>query len=370
MIGERLGSYQVLRAGPRERLERALADARGASALRHASIVEVLEVGVRPAGEAYVVMELLAGPSLRERMAQGPSLSIEELRLVTSQIAVALGADHSRRISHGALKPENVFLVEGRLDRVKVTDYGMARLWPELPAGMSALGQGAAYLSPERCRGAAVMDVNDDVYALGCLMFEMACGRVPFPHTDVPALMAAHLAAPLPPPRTLVPALPPALDRLIVNMLARSPSERPVSMRAVVERLAQSAGDEPPPRPAPRPVVSPRLTPLGHAHIRPTEERMIPSMSGRITSPRRTPLGEAHLHLRDLIVEDDLRATGISGVQEGPAPPETLETPPVEAPTPSKAKVKISRRGWMVAGILGLAAGTIAVARALRKRPR
>jgi serine/threonine protein kinase len=386
MIGERVGSFHViseLGAGPvgnvylaegtgkrvaikvlrgvgsRERLDRALADARSASALRHPGIVEVLEWGVQPSGDGYVATEYFEGSSLREHLATGVAFAPEELRLVTRQIALALGVGHNRRITHGALKPENVFVPGGHLDRVKIGDYGMARLIPQLPGGLAAIGTAAAYLSPERCRGAGVMDVNDDVYALGCLMFEMVCGRVPFPHTDAAALMAAHHGAPLPPPRSLRPELPENLDALIIDMLARAPGDRPLSMRTVVERLGDHA--EAVARPVrPRP-VSPRFTPLGHAHIRPTEERLIPTIRARGSDPRHTPLGETHLHLRDIVVEDAPRATpGISGVQEGPVPA-----------APVEPQRRIGRRAWIVLGTLAAAAATAATARALRgSKPR
>jgi eukaryotic-like serine/threonine-protein kinase len=381
MIGERVGSYHViseLGAGPvgsvylaegigkrvaikvlrgggsRERLDRALADARSASALRHPGIVEVLEWGVQPSGDGYVATEYFEGSSLREHLASGAVFSPEELRLVTRQIALALGVGHNRRITHGSLKPENVFIPGGHLDRVKISDYGMARLVPELPGGLGAIGGAAAYLSPERCRGAGVVDVNDDVYSLGCLMFEMVCGRVPFPHTDAAALMAAHHGAPLPPPRSLRPELPENLDALILDMLARAPGDRPLSMRTVVERLGDHA--EAVVRPVrPRP-VSPRFTPLGHAHIRPTEERLIPTIPARGRDPRHTPLGGAHLHLRDIVVEDVPRATtGIAGVQEGPAP--------APAAVPPR---RLGRRAWMIFGALAAAAAAGATARALR----
>src|SRR2546423_1559915 len=178
--------------------ERYLADAEAASAVRHPGIVEVLGRGFSADRRAYLVMELLQGVTLRTWMGGGATPELPLAIGVARRLAAALGAAHERRIVHGGLRPENVFLVGGRPDALKITDFGLGRL---LATGPAATAAEVAYLSPERCRRADRIDLNDDVYAFGCLLYELCCGRPPFPHIDRDALIAAHVSQAVPAPR-------------------------------------------------------------------------------------------------------------------------------------------------------------------------
>jgi serine/threonine-protein kinase len=192
-------------------------------------------------------MELLVGRTLRERLDAGP-VEIGEALAITAQIAAALDAAHRIRLVHRDIKPENVFL-EAHADgeRVRVVDFGLAfiaaapgdadpralgRLTDE-----GILGGTPAYMSPEQVRGRAVGPACD-IYSLGCVLYELISGHPPFvgPVAD---LLARHAYAPVTPLRQAAADrdIEPALDELVLAMLAKSPPLRPPPA-AVVERIA------------------------------------------------------------------------------------------------------------------------------------
>jgi len=224
-------------------IERFAMEARTLAQVRHPAIVAVEHVGELADGRAYFVMERLEGESLYDRLERG-RLSRDEALDVLTQVARALEAAHARGVVHRDLKPENVFLARVPNDAraiAKLLDFGLARLTEgdrRIERTQSGVVLGTArYLSPEQARGPDV-DYRTDIYALGCVAYELILGTPPFPHArTVTALIAAHLHdAPLP-PRSIDPDVPPALDVLLVAMLAKNPAHRPTlpQVRAVVE---------------------------------------------------------------------------------------------------------------------------------------
>src|SRR5678815_5071002 len=132
---------------------------------------------------------------------------------------------------------------------VRILDFGIAKL-----AGDSAIGGGGSntrtgsvlgtpvYMSPEQCRGLSTVDFRADIYALGCIMFEMLTGRHVFVKEAPGDLLVAHIHEPAPRVSSLMPAVPPVLDDLIARMLAKNPADRPISMAAVVSELEDLLG--------------------------------------------------------------------------------------------------------------------------------
>jgi serine/threonine-protein kinase len=221
-------------------------EARVAATLHHPGAVSVIDFGEHD-GILFLVMELLVGRTLRERLDAGP-VEIGEALAITAQIAAALDAAHRIRLVHRDIKPENVFL-EAHADgeRVRVVDFGLAfiaaapgdadpralgRLTDE-----GILGGTPAYMSPEQVRGRAVGPACD-IYSLGCVLYELISGHPPFvgPVAD---LLARHAYAPVTPLRQAAADrdIEPALDELVLAMLAKSPPLRPPPA-AVVERIA------------------------------------------------------------------------------------------------------------------------------------
>jgi len=226
-------------------------EARAASRLQHPGIARVFDFGHARDGAAYFTMELLQGESLASRLASRRILSVAEALTITRQVATALAAAHADGIVHRDIKPDNVFLV---LDpdvvggeRAKLLDFGIAKLMHDagdLVRTRTGSVMGTPYyMSPEQCRGAAELDARADVYSVGCMLFEMVCGRPPFLGEGVGEILAAHQHVALPDPRTLNPQLPESVVAIIVETTAKDPRERLPSMPVLVTRC-QLARDQ------------------------------------------------------------------------------------------------------------------------------
>ncbi len=222
-----------------ERFER---EARAAARLNHPNIVAVFDTG-RDGTVRYIVMEYVPGLSLAQRLRGSGPLPVPEAIEVAAQMASALAAAHSAGIIHRDIKPANVMLAPS--GTAKVLDFGIARATAEaaLTATTTLLGS-APYMAPEIALGQPA-DARSDVYSLGCVLYEMLAGRPPFTGDLPVAVMNQHTSAPPQPPRELNSALPPAVDALILRMLAKEPADRPQEAGGLVTELrstlAQSA---------------------------------------------------------------------------------------------------------------------------------
>jgi serine/threonine-protein kinase len=227
-------------------LGRFLNEARAANAIRHPNIIEILDSGTTEAGMPYLVMELLEGESLGARLHRLGRLPLGIALELTYQTASALGAAHRKGIVHRDLKPDNLFVVPETMDvareRIKVLDFGIAKLQAH-PHGDSvktrtgALMGTPVYMSPEQCLGTKELDHRTDIYSLGVILFEMLCGRPPFVSTGFGELVNMHLNTAPPAPRAIAPSTPPAVEMLIMQMLAKNPEERPASMSDVQDAI-------------------------------------------------------------------------------------------------------------------------------------
>ncbi len=215
-----------------EHLARLRREARTLARLSHPGILEVFDVGEKE-GVTYVVTELLEGVTLRERLGRGP-LPWRRAVEIAADLAEALGAAHGAGVVHRDLKPDNVFLT--RDGRVKVLDFGLARPTPaasseseteDLPAltrpgmVMGTLG----YMSPEQLRGEPV-DGRSDIFALGCVLWEMLAGRSPFRRSTATETCAAILSEDPPPLELDDPGAPAVLPAVLERCLARDPEAR------------------------------------------------------------------------------------------------------------------------------------------------
>ncbi len=231
------------------------AEALAAARLTHPSVVSVYDTCSEQGLEA-IVMELVDGTTLRARLDDEQRLDPPEAARIGARIADALAVAHRAGIVHRDIKPANVLLATD--GRVVVTDFGIAKATEvgDLTTGRQMLGT-AKYLAPEQVEGARV-DGRADLYALGVVLYEMVCGRVPF-HTDTEAATAlARMHQDPPPPRALRPDLDPSYEQVILRALARRPDDRwpdaPTLGRALVALAAgRHVTPPPPPRPAPAP---------------------------------------------------------------------------------------------------------------------
>jgi serine/threonine-protein kinase len=223
-------------------------EARAVASVRHPSIVQLYDFGYCPDGRAYIVMEMLEGESMRERLRSG---AMDEREVVTfgRQISAALAKAHEHGIVHRDLKPDNIFIVpdsETELgERAKVLDFGVAKnLQPghgELTA-IGALVGTPSYMSPEQCLGQKDIDHRTDIYSLGVLVYAMACGRKPFwsPETDV--LLEMHLRHEPIAPRERNPRVSEDLQSIILRCMRKRPDERFQSMAALERAFAGAGG--------------------------------------------------------------------------------------------------------------------------------
>ncbi len=215
-------------------IERFAMEARTLAQIQHPAIVAVDHVGELTDGRAYFVMEFLRGESLFERLQRGRVPLPEALRIL-DQMARGLDAAHGEGVTHRDLKPENTFLVHlpGEPPTIKLLDFGLAKLRrtdvdfrAERTQSGVAIGT-PMYMSPEQARGPDV-DHRTDIYALGCVAYELLLGQPPFPDArTAPELYAAHLHEAPPLPRSIWPEIPPRLDLVLSAMLAKDPVHRP-----------------------------------------------------------------------------------------------------------------------------------------------
>ena len=236
---------------------RLLREARAVGAVQHPNLVRVLDVVSTPDGAPALVMELLEGETLADRLRRSP-LSLPEAARVLLPVALALRAAHALGIVHRDLKPANIFLARpadphGRDVDVKVLDFGMAKLThTEGPAVASdtltasgALMGTPCYMSPEQVLGERGLDQRTDVWALGVVLHECLSGRRPTDAENVGQVLKKILGGALAPLEQSVPGVPDDVARAAAAMLAREPDARMPDLSHVVDVLARYA-DAPP----------------------------------------------------------------------------------------------------------------------------
>ena len=236
-------------------------EARAASHLAHPGIARVFDFGHTEEGAAFFTMELLAGESLADRLRARRVLGASEALLLTKKVATALAAAHAAGIIHRDIKPDNVFLVADPDvvggERAKLLDFGIAKLADD-PGNLVKTRTGAVmgtpyYMSPEQCRGAGSVDARSDVYSVGCMLFEMVCGRPPFLGEGVGEILAAHQHLAPPDPRALGAAISDELAALIAATLEKDRRRRLATMTELAERcqaILDRGGHVPATRPA------------------------------------------------------------------------------------------------------------------------
>ena len=220
-------------------VDRFFQEAKAASGIRHAGIVEVFDYGRLPNGQAYIAMELLRGDDLAGFLARHGKLTPSLAAQIAMQMLAALDASHMVGVVHRDLKPDNIFLVRdpgapGAI-RVKILDFGIAKLIgnpldghrgprPKTKGGL-ILGT-PTYMAPEQCKGGVELTARADLYAVGCILFEMLTGRPPFVGGGDGEIMAMHIYEPPPRLSNLVSDLPVELDALLAKLLTKAPEDR------------------------------------------------------------------------------------------------------------------------------------------------
>ncbi|RNL87539.1 protein kinase domain-containing protein [Halostreptopolyspora alba] len=213
--------------------------------LDHPNIPRVIDGGVDPENSVpYLAMELLDGHTLRDLSSEEPQLPVSWVAAIGAQVADALNTAHAAGVVHRDLKPANVMLVRG--GRAMVLDFGTGRVidadTTQITSADKTIGT-ARYMAPEQFSDSDVTAAAD-LYALGCVLFELLVGGPPFIGNDDTELGRAHKEFPVPPLRLMRPDLPAALEELVKQLLEKKPAERPASAAEVRDLLRRFADDE------------------------------------------------------------------------------------------------------------------------------
>ena len=240
-VDETLGRQVAVKALRRELaddptfLERFRREARAAAGLSHPGVAGIYDYG-EVGGQPFIVMELVEGETLAERVAARGRLPWREAFAIGEQVAAALAAAHAHGLVHRDVKPANILL--GRDGRAKVTDFGIAQAAQTATLTRTGMVLGSAnYVAPEQAKGGHVGPAAD-LYSLGCVLFEAVTGETPYRGGNAVAIATQHVSAPVPDPREHRPDLPPAAAALITRSLQKQPGARFPSGTAVAAALA------------------------------------------------------------------------------------------------------------------------------------
>jgi serine/threonine-protein kinase len=226
-------------------------EAQIASQLGHPGLVSVLDFNFTDDGAPYMVMDLLTGETLTERLSRGP-LSVEETCHLFTQLCDALHAVHEAGVVHRDLKPDNIFLTQAEGPagpQVKILDFGISKMREAGagPAGIELTGNEIlgtpSYLAPEQAAGdAREADRRADIFALGTILYECLTGERAFDGPHATAVLRAMLGEPIPAARLRRPELPEAVDEVIARACARDPAARFATATELCAALLSAAG--------------------------------------------------------------------------------------------------------------------------------
>jgi serine/threonine-protein kinase len=227
--------------------QRFIAESRAAAAVDDPNIIPVYEAGESD-GVLFIAMRLVRGGDLKTLVGQHGPLSATRAEWILSAVASALDAAHAAGLVHRDVKPANMLLETraGRPDHVYLSDFGVSKAALET-VGLTGSGQFVGtvdYAAPEQIQDREV-DGRTDQYALGCSAFELLCGQPPFFGKQLMAGMFAHVSEPPPPPTSLRPELPAAVDAVFGRVLAKSPADRYGTCQDFAAALAAALGLSP-----------------------------------------------------------------------------------------------------------------------------
>ncbi len=245
--------------GEPQELERFQREARVLARLNHPNIVGIDEVIVE-ANDLFLVTDYVRGASLRQLMSRAGVTRAQALRTL-ADMARALTYAAGRSILHGDLKPGNVFITQSGVG--KVGDFGLVKMLSGSDSLISSTGAilgTPAYISPEHAAGRSDIGPRADIYSMAVMAYELLVGQLPYPSVqgNVGATIDAHISAPVPRPSTSVPGFPSSVEQVLMNALAKEPSQRPATADDFWRQLSSAADaawpgwaseDEIPPRP-------------------------------------------------------------------------------------------------------------------------
>lgn len=210
-------------------------EAQAAAGLMHPNIVNVYDVGEED-GIYYIVMELVEGITLKNYIEKKSRLSVKEAISIAIQVSMGIEAAHNNHIIHRDIKPQNIMI--SKEGKVKIADFGIAKAATSNTITSNVMGS-VHYTSPEQARG-GFSDERSDIYSLGCTMFEMLTGHVPFDGETTVAIAIKHVQEEMPSPREYVNEIPVSIEKIILKCTQKSPARRYQTMSELIDDLKKS----------------------------------------------------------------------------------------------------------------------------------
>jgi serine/threonine-protein kinase len=364
--------------------ERFLVEARAVARIRHPNVIDIYDFGALDDGRLYYVMELLEGCELRTVLERRRKLSPLELWPYLEQICAGLQAAHDQGIVHRDLKPENIFVVAGKELRVKLLDFGIAKLL-ESEDGPSRTTTGMVigtprYIAPEQAAGKpALVSPRTDLYSLGVILYLALGGRPPFEAEINAILIAMHIADTPRPLRELEPTLPEAIAALVERCLEKEPSRRPASAVALAQAFRAALGATLPIGIVPAPSEACAAPARGGHAVLPEPRETTAATLAAAPAPRETTatLAAAPAALRDRAAslrqeEPTASAVAVAGgeVRDAPPPQHTTLSGTASELVPTTARRGRARAAALAGGLLVLVAAGLLYLRSPPTEPR
>ncbi|HEX2638461.1 MAG TPA: serine/threonine-protein kinase [Gemmatimonadales bacterium] len=243
---------------------------RVAARLQHPNILSVLDSGETPGGQLWFTMPFVEGENVYERLQRVQQFAPAEALRIATAAASALAYAHEQGVVHRDIKPDNI-LLSG--DQVLVADFGVARAVSEVAEKLTATGMivgTPTYMSPEQASGDKAIDGRSDIFALGCVVYEMLAGEPPFKGPNPQATLMRRFMGPPRPLRPMV-QIPEHVEHAIVRALAKDPGERYATAAEFAEALAgrepATPASTPPPSDAAAATGTPRAGKRGCAGV-------------------------------------------------------------------------------------------------------
>ena len=212
------------------------AEAQSAAGLVNPNVVNVYDVGVEN-GIYYIVMELVEGITLKKYIEKRGKLPYKEAVSIAIQVANGMDAAHQHNIVHRDIKPQNIII--SKEGKVKVTDFGIAKVASSATINTSASMGSVHYISPEQARG-GYSDERSDIYSLGITIFEMLTGTVPFDGDSAVAVAVQHIQDSIPAPSQLVEGIPVSVDKIVLKCTQKKTDRRYQSASELIAALKKS----------------------------------------------------------------------------------------------------------------------------------